>query len=139
MPQSIDYDSYPHIGKGISFPVSVGVQGQLQLSRALLNIEEAIHLILSTRLGERLYRPDFGSRLGELVFSPLNTDTLLQIKLRIEEALIKWEPRIVLHEIITEPDFALGMVSVHIRYFPKETHDLHSLVYPFYLSVTQEQ
>jgi len=138
MAPSIDYDLYPHLGKGISFPVAVSLQGELQLSRSLLSIEEAIHLILGTRLGERLYRPDFGSRLGELVFSPINTDTLLQIKLRVEEALIKWEPRIVLHEIITEPDLALGMVTVHIRYFPRETHDLRSLVYPFYLSVTQE-
>lgn len=118
--------------------MGVNLQGELQLSRVLISIEESIYLILSTRLGERLYRPEFGSRLSELVFAPLNTETLLQIKLHVEEALIKWEPRIVLQDIVTEPDSTEGMVSVHIRYFPKETHDLHSLVYPFYLSATQE-
>ena len=118
--------------------MGVSLQGELQLSRALISIEESIYLILCTRLGERLYRPDFGSRLSELVFSPLNTETLLQIKLYVEEALVRWEPRIILHDIVTEPDRTEGMVSIHIRYFPKETHDLHSLVYPFYLSATQE-
>lgn len=138
MPQSIEPDSHKHLGKGVAFPISTNVQGGLQLSQTILNIEESIHLILSTRLGERLYRPDFGCRLSELVFSPLNTETLLQVKLYVEEALRRWEPRIVLEDIVTEPDLAMGMVNVHIRYFPKESHDLHSLVYPFYLSVTQE-
>ncbi|MEL7355584.1 MAG: GPW/gp25 family protein [Cyanobacteria bacterium J06560_6] len=138
MPQPINYDEYKHLGKGVAFPINIDLQGELQLSRALLSIEEAIRLILGTQLGERLYRPDFGSRLSELVFSPLNTDTLLKIKLHVESAIRKWEPRIVLHEIITEPDATMGMVSIHIRYFPKDTHDLRSFVYPFYLSVTQE-
>ena len=47
-------------------------------------------------------------------------------------------PPFVLHEIITEPDSPMGMVNIYIRYYPKESHDLRSLVYPFYLSVTQE-
>ena len=138
MSQPIYSDSYPHIGKGIAFPIGISLQGGLQLSKAILNIEESIHLILSTRLGERLYRFDFGSRLSELVFSPINTDTLLQIKLCVEEALKRWEPRIVLKDIITEPDLEIGLVNIYIRYFPKDSHDLHSLVYPFYLSATQE-
>ncbi|MEO0985398.1 MAG: GPW/gp25 family protein [Cyanobacteria bacterium J06639_14] len=134
----IDLNSYEHLGKGIAFPITINLQGGLQLSQTILNIEESIHLILSTSLGERLYRPDFGCRLSDLVFSPINTETLLQIKLYVEEALRQWEPRIELEDIITEPDLAIGLVNIHIRYFPKESHDLHSLVYPFYLSFTQE-
>ena len=138
MSNSIHSDSYSYIGRGIAFPIGISLQGGLQLSKAILNIEESIHLILSTRLGERLYRPDFGSRLSELVFFPINTSTLLQIKLYVEEALKRWEPRIVLEDIVTEPDMGTGLVNIYIRYFPKDSHDLHSLVYPFYLSATQE-
>lgn len=138
MNQATEPNPYQHIGKGLAFPVAINLHGGLQLSKQILNIEESIHLILSTRLGERLYRPDFGSRLSELIFSPLNTETLLQVKLYVEEALNQWEPRITLHEIITEPDSSLGLVTIHIRYFPKDSHDLRSLVYPFYLSATQE-
>lgn len=138
MSSLIETSPYPHIGKGFAFPISMNLQGGLQLSQAILNIEESIHLILSTSLGERLYRPDFGSRLSELVFAPINTETLLQIKLYVEEALKQWEPRIILKEIITEPDLSEGFVNIHIRYFPKNSHDLRSLVYPFYLSITQE-
>lgn len=138
MNQATEPNLYKHIGKGIAFPVAINLHGGLQLSKHILNIEESIHLILSTRLGERLYRPDFGSRLSELMFSPINTETLLQVKLYVEEALNQWEPRITLLEIITEPDPTEGKVIIHIRYFPKDSHDLRSLVYPFYLSATQE-
>jgi len=122
-----------HIGKGIGFPLKPNVQGSLQLSAEGQNLEESIHLILRTSLGERVYRPDFGSRLSELVFAPLNTHTLLLLRLYVEEALEAWEPRIELDEVLTDPDPVRGRVDVTIRYHPKESHDLRSLVYPFYL------
>jgi phage baseplate assembly protein W len=125
--------SRDHLGAGWSFPLRVNVQGHLTLSAAERNIEESIRLILGTKLGERVYRPDFGSRLSELAFSPMNTETLLLIRLAIQDALVKWEPRIVLDGIYTEPDPLKGRVTITIQYHPKDTHDIRSLVYPFLL------
>lgn len=122
-----------YIGKGISFPLKTNVQGSLQLSAEEQNLEECIHLILRTSLGERVYRPNFGSRLSELVFAPLNTNTLLLLRLYVEEALEAWEPRIDLEEVLTDPDPVRGRVDITIRYSPKESYDSRSLVYPFYL------
>ena len=122
-----------HIGRGIGFPLTTNVQGNLQLSAEARNLEESIHLILRTSLGERVYRPDFGSRLSELVFAPLNTQTLLLLRLYVEEALEAWEPRIELDEILTDPDPVRGRVDITITYHPTNSHDSRSLVYPFYL------
>ncbi|MEO0870028.1 MAG: GPW/gp25 family protein [Cyanobacteria bacterium J06642_11] len=133
MPESIDKRQEPFWGQGISFPLRMNVQGSLQISAFSHNIEECIHLILRTKLGERLYRPDFGSRLSELVFAPMNTQTLLLIRLYVEEALEKWEPRIIIEEIKTEPDPQQGRVDISILYTPKDSPDTRSLVYPFYL------
>lgn len=121
------------IGQGIAFPARLSLQGGLQLSRSATNLEESIYLILKTRIGERVYRPDFGSRLSELVFAPLNTQTLLLMRLYVEEALALWEPRITLEEIQTEPDPIYGRVDITITYVPKNRPDRRSLVYPFYL------
>jgi len=123
-------------GRGVAFPIRTSVQGEVQLSAFQPNIEECIRLILRTDLGERLYRPDFGSRLCELVFAPLNTQTLLLLRLYIEEALEKWEPRIDLIEVVTEPDPLKGRVDITISYTPKDSPDVRSLVYPFYLLPT---
>lgn len=136
------------IGKGISFPLKVNVQASLQLSAESRNIEESIRLILGTKLGERVYRPDFGSRLDELVFAPMNTETLLLIRLYVTEALERWEPRIILDRVYVEvassvlantPDPEQGRLNIIIQYHPKGSHDSRSIVYPFYLRLPGEK
>ncbi len=126
-----------YIGAGFSFPINVNVQGSVQLSNNTPNLEESIIIILATKLGERLYRPNFGSRLSELVFEPMNTKTLLTIRLYVEEALLTWEPRIVINNILTIPDPSTGRVEIEIIYTPNDTYEMRSLVYPFYLQVPE--
>jgi phage baseplate assembly protein W len=122
-----------YIGAGFAFPLKVNVQGGVQLSAFNSNIEESIMIILRTDLGERVYRPSFGSRLSDLVFEPLSTQTLLLIRRYVEEALQMWEPRIILKQVRTDPDPVRGKVDVIIEYQPKNSSDPRSLVYPFYL------
>lgn len=133
MPEGTDNQQRDYIGAGFAFPLRVNVQGSVQLSQSEPNIEESIRIILSTSLGERVYRPNFGSRLSELVFEPLNIPTLLLIRLYVEEALEMWEPRIILKEVRTDPDPVRGRVDIEIIYQPKASPDYRSLVYPFYL------
>ncbi len=121
------------VGKGFSFPLAMNVQGNLTLSGYNQNIEESIRIILGTRLGERVYRPDFGSRLSELVFAPMNTQTLLMVRLYVREALERWEPRITIDGVYTEPDPTEGRLDITIQYHIKENYDLRNIVFPFYL------
>lgn len=125
--------SNPYIGAGLAFPIATNVQGSFQLSGSTTNLEESIRIILGTHLGERVYRPNFGSRLSELVFEPMNTQTLLLIRLYVQEALEIWEPRIDLIDIVIVPNPRSGKVDIDIRYQPRDSHDSRSMVYPFYL------
>jgi hypothetical protein len=127
-----------YIGAGFTFPIDINVQGSVKLSNNTPNLEESIIIILGTKLGERLYRPNFGSRLSELVFEPMNTKTLLLIRLYVEEALEMWEPRIILNNILTIPDPTTGCVEIDIIYTPKDSYELRSMVYPFYLQLAGE-
>ncbi|MEC4806330.1 MAG: GPW/gp25 family protein [Jaaginema sp. PMC 1079.18] len=137
----IERQQREHIGKGVAFPLQINVQANLRLSADITNIEESIRIILGTKLGERVYRPDFGSRLDELVFAPMNTETLLLIRLYVEEALVRWEPRILLDRVAVEVAALAnpisgpeqGRLNINIQYHPKDSHDYRSLVYPFYL------
>jgi uncharacterized protein len=135
MLEEFDTETLEVIGTGISFPPRTNLQGTLQLSFSTPNLEQSILIILRTSPGERVYRPDFGCRLGELVFEPLNTQTLLRIRNCVQEALDMWEPRIEVLNIRTEPDptVGVGKVDIEILYQPKATHTIRSLVFPFYL------
>ena len=121
-----------HLGTGLSFPLQTNVQGGLKLSSEAQKVKESIWLILRTDLGERVYRPDFGCRLSELTFAPMNNDTLLRIRLYILEALQKWEPRIEVDEVRADPDTG-GRINITIDYHLKSLPDPYSFVYPFYL------
>jgi uncharacterized protein len=136
--QSQNYQDREHLGTGFSFPLSIGPRGIMRLSSDEQNIEESIRIILRTEPGERVYRPDFGCRLSELAFLPLNTRTLLSIRLCVQDALYRWEPRIEKIQIDTDPDPIRGRIDIVIRYQIKNTYDAKSLVYPFYLSVDRE-
>ena len=127
-----------YLGTGWSFPLQTSLQGGIQLSSDSEKVRESIWIILRTSVGERVYRPNFGSRLSELTFAPLNTDTLLRIRLYVLEALEVWEPRIIVDEVLTVPDPVLGKVDINIKYHLKEYSDIENFVYPFYLLATEE-
>jgi len=68
MPQEI-------IGRGWAFPPRIGPQGGIALTHERNEIDQAIHIILSTSPGERVMRPTFGCRLHDIVFDPNNSHT----------------------------------------------------------------
>jgi len=132
MPDAVD-EQQTYLGKGWAFPLRLSVQGGVQLSTEAQKVKESIWIILRTGLGERVYRPSFGSRLAELAFAPMNSETLILIRLYVLEALEVWEPRIIIDEVRTDPDPVRGRVDIIINYRLKDFPDIHSFVYPFYL------
>ncbi|MGC9526907.1 MAG: GPW/gp25 family protein [Limnospira sp.] len=127
-----------YLGQGFAFPLEINQQGNWALSAGDRNVRESILLILMTDLGERLNRPDFGCRLSELSFAPINSETLMLMRIYVREALEQWEPRIIVDDVLAIPDGGGGRVDLVINYRLKPTHDRRSLVYPFYLQQPPE-
>ncbi|GAA6614373.1 GPW/gp25 family protein [Scytonema sp. NUACC26] len=139
MPETVNGQQNKYLGRGWAFPLQLSVQGGIQLHAEAQKVRESIWLILRTEIGERVYRPDFGSRLSELAFAPMNNDTLLQIRLYVREALEKWEPRIMLDRVVTDADPVRGRVDILIAYRLKNYPDIYNFVYPFYLLTEEEE
>lgn len=91
-------------GRGLSFPPRVGADGRMQWSEGEQNINEAIYIVLMTRLNERINLPVFGSNLGTLLFEPNTVETRHLISTEISEALARWEPRIAVESVVVDPD-----------------------------------
>jgi len=127
--------SNPLVGKGWSFPPRPGGRGGIALSADVPEIEQSINIILSTGPGQRVMRPDFGCKIHDLAFAPINAHTLGLVQRYVEESIGWWEPRVDLVEVEVETDAsmrAVGKLLIHIRYRIKNTEDERSLVYPFY-------
>lgn len=64
--------------------------------QGLRQIEQSIQQILTTPIGSRVMRREFGSLLPELIDHPLNDETRLMIYAAAATAIVKWEPRFML-------------------------------------------
>ncbi len=129
-----DLKNREFIGQGLAFPLQISQQGGLALAKGVTDIEQAIQIILGTIPGERVMRPEFGSRIHELVFAPDNAGTRRLVAYYVEEALGRWEPRINVIDVdaSADPDRP-GVLLIEIQYQIKDSYDQRSIVYPFYL------
>jgi len=122
------------LGVGVGCPVRLTSDKTLESAIYEEDIRQAIRIILGTNPGERLMRPDFGAGLNQFVFEPLNTTTMAQVKTRVEEALIDWEPRIDVGEVRVSADPSdRNTLLIEVQYRVRATDSRQNLVYPFYL------
>lgn len=64
-----------------------------KLLGGLAHLRQSVRDILTTPIGSRVMRRDYGSRLFELVDAPMNQGTILAIIAATNEAISNWEPR----------------------------------------------
>jgi phage baseplate assembly protein W len=122
------------LGRGWEFPVQAGADREIAQVEYDEDVRQAVRLVLGTDLGERVMRPDFGAGLRTLVFEPLTATTRALVRHRVEDALVRWEPRIdVLDVRVTLQTGAESAVLVEVDYRVRATNTFYNLVYPFYL------
>lgn len=80
----------------------------------LQHLKQSINDILSTPIGTRLMRRDYGSELAELIDQPDNPSTRIRIYAAIAGALLRWEPRIRLSKIGLMPTSVQGQLSIEL-------------------------
>jgi uncharacterized protein len=133
-PTTMLRDDRSFLGDGWAFPVALDGRGGVILAHHEEDIRQSIRIILGTNLGERLMRPDFGSGIRAFVFESISTTTLTLLRTRVEDALIKWEPRINVERVDAALPGALrNQVNISIDYRVRATNTFYNLVYPFYL------
>ena len=62
-------------------------------------IGQSIRNILSTDNGERLFRPDLGAGIRQMLFEPMNAFTEAKMQTAIETAIEAQEPRVVVQSV----------------------------------------
>jgi phage baseplate assembly protein W len=122
------------VGRGISFPMRVDQSGALAMTSGVDDIDASIRVVLLTAPGERVMRPFFGCRIWELLFEPINANTLGLMADAVREAIGRWEPRVDLEDVVLDADPAQqGRVLINLIYRVRATNDRRNLVYPFYV------
>lgn len=83
------------------------------------HLRQSITDILTTPIGSRVMRRDYGSRLYALVDAPTNRATLMDMYAATAEAIARWEPRFRLQKV-TASSAAPGAVTLDMtgEYLP---------------------
>ena len=65
----------------------------------IAHIQQSIKDILTTPIGSRIMRREYGSHLPDLIDQPLHGATLMKAYAATATALLRWEPRIRLSRL----------------------------------------
>lgn len=93
------------ISYGINFPFRNSLKGDyLQVTEFEKDEVRAalLHLIL-TRKGARYYLPNFGTRIYEFIFEPMDNLTFDAIQSDIRDAINTYMPNLIVNNITIEP------------------------------------
>lgn len=122
------------LGRGWGFPPEFDKNRQtVLLTEDETDIERSLHILLSTRPGERIMVPEYGCNLDELLFKPLDLTLKTYVIDLIKTAILYFEPRIDVNRISMDQSNDLGgLLLINIDYTIRTTNSRKNMVFPFY-------
>ncbi len=94
------------------------------------HLRQSVTDILTTPIGSRVMRRDYGSRIFDLIDRPLTDETRIEIVAATAEALLKWESRLKVSRVsVRAVDGGHVEVDLYGTYTPDgRTVELEGLV-----------
>ena len=121
------------LGTGWDFPPAFDRgTGSVRLVSDEEDIRSSLRILLSTTIGERRMQPKYGCNMQKLVFEPVDTALTTYISDLIRTAILYFEPRIILDNVMLVPTPLEGRIDIHLTYAVATTNTRYNYVYPFY-------
>lgn len=92
------------------------VTGDLIVTKDMAAIKQSIVNLLLTVKGERPFNSQLGSSLNKLLFEPLDYAIGSLIDSEIRAVLSRYEPRIVVNNVIVAPNFEYNGFDVELEF-----------------------
>jgi phage baseplate assembly protein W len=122
------------LGKGWAFPVQFNTQiKSVEMAYEEEDIRQSLNIILMTKMGERVMRPNFGSQLSDSVFGSIDSITINRIEDQVKQAILEWEPRVTLNQVIVDiSQMYDGRLDLKIDYTIRLINVRTNIVFPYY-------
>lgn len=122
------------LGTGWAFPPTFHQQGaDVAMVSGVDDIAQSLEILLSTRLRERLWHPDFGCDLSSYLFEPIDQRLVNGIRNTVSDALLYHESRIQVERVDVKDSGTEGVLNIEVIFKVRSTNSRYNLVYPFYL------
>jgi hypothetical protein len=122
------------LGTGWGFPPTFLKHNKsVKTISGIRDINSSLHVLLSTRLGERVMQPEYGCNLDIMLFENMNAGMKTYVKNLVENAILDYEPRINVEKVNVDTSRENeGILLIEIDYRVRNTNTRHNYVYPFY-------
>ena len=122
------------LGEGWAFPPNFPLGSyQNSMVEAEKDIQQSLMILLGTSPGERVMHPEFGCGINQLIFEPISNSLFTKIKDLIEQAILLFESRIKLNDVIIHFNPQLeDVIYISLDYTIRTINTRQNLVYPFY-------
>ena len=121
------------LGRGWSFPPTFDpFHRTVVMVAGDVDIHESLNILLSTSLGERVMLATYGVDLISKVFTTLTTTTANEIATMVTRAIIEWEPRVSVENVVVSESILDGWVAISIDYMVRQTNTRSNIVFPYY-------
>lgn len=115
--------------RGIGTPVVKRPKGYFQTLFTRDLIRSSIYNILTTRKGERVFVPEFGTNLHKLLFEPGDAVTKKLIKQTVTEDVTRWERRVSVSNVrVSTQEY---QISVYVEYRILSNDQIETLAVDF--------
>lgn len=102
---------------GVNYPIRRSNDGFFDQTFTTIEHTKANLInVLSTRQGERIFRPDFGSRLDDLLFEPMNEQLEVDIEQEINRVVNEHLPYVTIESIQVSRDDSEGIAVIELRF-----------------------
>jgi uncharacterized protein len=127
----LTYTSF--LGTGWSFPPKFLLEtGEVAMTADEDDIHASLKILFGTAIGERLFEPEYGLDMQEMLFEPISTTMKTYVIDRIKVAILIYEPRIdVLMLDLDTTAQNEGRMTIILEYRVRTTNSRYNLVYPF--------
>lgn len=135
-------DAKDFLGCGWAFPPTFRKENEdedcyAQLAVGREDIEQSLHILLSTSLGERVMLPQYGCNLSDYQFEAMSNTLIGFITDLVSNAILYYEARIKVDKITVSQsdswDAIQGFLRINIDYTIRATNSRYNYVYDFYI------
>jgi uncharacterized protein len=106
----------------INYPLQIDGRGRTAETDEVQHIHQLIEQVLFTSPGERVNRPDFGSSLQQLIFSPNNNELAAAAQFLVRGTLEQWLGDLIQVEEL-EVENGESALQVTVQYVIRRTQE----------------
>ncbi|MBL5829209.1 GPW/gp25 family protein [Serratia fonticola] len=91
------------LGQCWAFPPRFEPDG-VSLTAGVEAVMQSLRVLFMNEPGERIMRESYGGGMHDFIFENITDELLANIHNRIEESILRYEPRALLKDVIIQPD-----------------------------------